>query len=139
VPRNISPELRSLENIFLHDIDSLEHLIDRNLRRRREEVPQARDIISQELEHFFTWYGARTGEPVVAQLQRRAEGIRSSELAAALETFPPETHPHLERLTRTLVRKLLHHPSQRLRRRSLETEHVELIRDLFQLGDDENG
>ena len=135
VPRNVAPEVGGLENVFLHDIDSLKHLIERNLRRRREEVPQVREIIHQELEHFFTWYGARTGEPVVAQIQRRAESIRTAELTAAFDQFPPQTHPQLERLTRSLVRKLLHHPSQRLRRRNLEAEHVELIRDLFQLDD----
>ncbi len=52
---------------------------------------------------------------MVAQLQRQAERIRQQELAEALARFPAETHEDLERLTRSLVRKILHHPSTQLR------------------------
>ena len=53
------------------------------------------------------------------------------------EAFPAETHDHLERLTRSLVRKLLHHPSARLRSaESTEYRRLEAVRDLFKLDQD---
>ena len=140
VPRNIDPKVRSLENVFLHDIDSMEALIARNLERRREEVPRVEKIIEQELGRFHGWHQSLGAEPLVADLQRRAEIIRKGEVEAALERFPPETHRHLEQLTRSLVRKLLHHPSTRLRREQQPVAHLELVRELFQLDprDDED-
>jgi len=59
--------------------------------------------------------------------------------------FPAEAQEELDRLTRSLVRKILHHPSTRLRSvgatRAAGAErdlaHLELARDLFQLGEDE--
>src|SRR5206468_9457406 len=39
VPRNVAAPVGKIGNVFLHDIDSLQHLIARNLEKRREQVP----------------------------------------------------------------------------------------------------
>jgi glutamyl-tRNA reductase len=135
VPRNVEPAAGRIENVFLHTIDSLDHLIQRNLKRRKEEVPRVEEIVEQELEHFRVWYRGLEAEPVIARLQKQAERIRSQELADALSRFPPETHAELERLTRSLVRKILHHPSTQLRggERAHDLSRLHLVRELFQL------
>lgn len=137
VPRNIAPDVRRLENVFLHDVDSLQHLIQRNLKRRREAVPKVREIVEQELGHYYSWFLARRADPVVARLQRRAEGIRQREVGISLAAFPEETHETLHRLTRSIVRKLLHHPSSHLRQLDTEPEHLEWFQELFHLDDEE--
>ncbi len=51
--------------------------------------------------------------------------------------FPEHVHQELEKLTRALVRKLLHHPSRHLRHgSSFEPEKLGLVRDLFRLDDE---
>ncbi len=143
VPRNVEPKAGRLENVFLHAIDSLDHLIQRNLKRRKEEVPKVEEIIEQELEHFRSWVRGLEAEPLIARLQKQAEKIRRQELAVALARFPPETHEELERLTRSLVRKILHHPSTRLRAREGniggmgDLSRLDMVRELFHLDDDE--
>lgn len=139
VPRNVEPTAAKIENLFLHTVDSLEHLIQRNLKLRKEEVPRVQEIVEEELEHFRAWYRGLEAEPVVAQLQKQAERIRQQELAEALSRFPPETHEELERLTRSLVRKILHHPSTQLRgggEAVRDTSRLHLVRELFRLEDD---
>ena len=76
---------------------------------------------------------------MVASLQRQAERLRQQELAAVLSRFPPETHEELDRLTRSLVRKILHHPSTHLRARDAahDVSHLEFVRELFHLDDDD--
>jgi glutamyl-tRNA reductase len=142
VPRNVEPSAVKVENVFLHTIDSLDLLIQRNLKKRREELPRAEEIIEQELTHFRAWFRALGAEPLVARLQKQAERIRRQELADALPRFPAETHADLERLTRSLVRKILHHPSSRLRAQdgiADDLSRLELVRELFHLDDDEIG
>lgn len=142
VPRNVEPAAGKIENLFLHTVDSLEHLIQRNLKRRKEEVPRVQEIVEQELAQLRAWYRNLEAEPVVAQIQKQAERIRQQEVEAALSRFPPETHADLERLTRSLVRKILHHPSAHLRgqqnegsaRRDISRLH--LVRELFHLDED---
>ncbi len=137
VPRNVEPEAGRLENVFLHTLDSLDHLIQRNLKRRKEEVPRVEEIVDQELAYFQAWHRSMQAEPLIALLQKQAERIRRQELAQALADFPEASHEHLDRLTRSLVRKILHHPSNRLRGRGGE-EHLprlDLVRELFRLDD----
>jgi glutamyl-tRNA reductase len=139
VPRNVEPAASRVENVFLHTVDSLDHLIQRNLKRRKEEVPRVDEIIDQELGLFRAWFRGLEAEPLVARLQKQAEKIRRQELAEALVHFPAETHEELERLTRSLVRKILHHPSSRLRAKDGEDlSRLDLVRELFHLDDDEN-
>jgi glutamyl-tRNA reductase len=139
VPRNVEPSAAKIDNLFLHAIDALEHIIQRNLKRRKEEVPRVEEIVEEELDHFRQWFRGLEAEPVVASLQKQAERIRQDEVAAVLAHFPAETHPELERLTRSLVRKILHHPSARLRSRhdAHDLSRLELVRELFHLDDDE--
>ncbi|HVS04297.1 MAG TPA: glutamyl-tRNA reductase [Thermoanaerobaculia bacterium] len=138
VPRNVDPAVGRVENVFLHDLDSLQQLVDRNLARRRAEIPRVQEIVGEELRCFLAWYQGLRAEPMVARLQRQGETIRRRELEAARGRFPPEVHEDLEKLSRALVRKLLHHPSQQLRT-SGDADHlarIELARQLFQLGDE---
>jgi len=143
VPRNVSAEVGRLENVFLHDVDSLQHLVSRNLDRRRAQVPQVEAIVGEELRHFDAWYQGLEAEPLIAELQRRAERIRRQEVDGARDRFPPEAQDELDRLTRSLVRKILHHPSSRLRSGGAGEggdrgrAQLELVRDLFQLGDED--
>ena len=144
VPRNVEPRAGRLENVFLHAIDSLDTLIQRNLKRRKEEVPKVEEIIEQELALFRGWVRGLEAEPLIARLQKQAEKIRRNELEAALARFPQETHEELERLTRSLVRKILHHPSTRLRARDGsavgvgDLSRLDMVRELFHLDDDES-
>lgn len=141
VPRNVEPAAGRIENLFLHTVDSLDHLIQRNLKRRKEEVPRVQEIIEEELGQLRSWYRNLEAEPVVAQLQKQAERVRQQEVAAVLSHFPAETHADLERLTRSLVRKILHHPSTHLRgqqdpRDGRDLSRLHLVRELFRLDED---
>jgi len=139
VPRNVEPAASRVENVFLHTVDSLDNLIQRNLKRRKEEVPRVGEIIDQELGLFRAWFRGLEAEPLIARLQKQAEKIRRQELAEALTRFPAEHHDDLERLTRSLVRKILHHPSNRLRAKDGEDlSRLDLVRELFHLDDDDN-
>lgn len=140
VPRNVEAAAGKIDNVFLHTIDSLDHLIQRNLKRRKEEVPRAEEIVDEELGHFRAWYRGLEAEPLVARLQKQAEKIRRRELAHALSQFPVETHADLDRLTRSLVRKILHHPSNHLRNHggTEDLPRLDLVRELFHLDDDDD-
>lgn len=139
VPRNVEAAAAKLENLFLQDLDSLQSLVDRNLDRRRREVPRVEGIVTEELQRFDQWQRAREAQPLVARLHRRAEEIRRREVASIQDRFPSELHDDLERMTRSLVRKILHHPSHQLRRGPHEEgrARLDLVRQLFQLEEEE--
>ncbi|MEE2778750.1 MAG: glutamyl-tRNA reductase [Acidobacteriota bacterium] len=140
VPRDVEPSVGEFGNVFLHDVDSLKQLIEHNLKRRREEVAGVEAIVDEELERFAVWFGGLEAAPVVAQLHRRAEEIRQREISKHRSLFPDTTHDQLDVLTRSIVRKILHHPSAQLRE-SAEQEnlrHLAALKDLFRLDDNES-
>jgi len=140
VPRNVEEAAGRLPNLFLHSIDSLETLIERNLRKRRAEVPRVEEIVHHELDRFADWYRSLEAEPLVARLQKKAEGIRRREMEQAMRRFPEEVHDDLDRFTRSLVRKILHNPSTRLRATTGGSQaglhRLDLARELFDLDED---
>lgn len=138
VPRNIDPLAGQLENLFLQDIDSLENLIHQNLRRRREEVPRVQEILERELRRFQDWQRSLAAEPLIADLQRWAEGVRRQEVDAVRERLPEGADVDVDALTRSLVRKLLHHPSIELRK-GADEQGLTWARRLFRLGTPEAG
>lgn len=134
VPRNVEPGAGTIDNLFLQDIDSLENLIARNLKRRRDEVTKVHEILEHEHELFISWCRSLAAEPLVTSLQRQAEQARQQALDEARQRFPSETHAELDQLTRILVRKLLHHPSLYLRRGQHHDQRtLDMVRELFKL------
>ncbi|MEM6456895.1 MAG: glutamyl-tRNA reductase [Acidobacteriota bacterium] len=133
VPRNVDPAAGTLRDLFLHDVDTLDHLIQRNLTRRRAEMPKVQTLIDDELARVEARCRRDAGHaPVAAALQRNAERIRQQVIDAARHRFPDDTHDDLERLTRALVRKLLHHPTRQLRQHD-DPAIGDLVQDLFDL------
>ena len=100
------------------DLDDLHDWADRGLARRAAETHRVDTIVAEELEHFMLESAARQAAPLVAQLHERAEEIRTAELgrfASRLSPLTEDERDTVEALTRTIVAKLLHQPSVRLR------------------------
>jgi glutamyl-tRNA reductase len=140
VPRDVEAASGELGNVFLHDVDSLEQLIERTLKRRRDQVPEVSQIVEEELERLRVWFDGLEVEPVVAQLHRRAEDIRAAEITARRHRFPVHLHEELESLTRSIVRKILHHPSAQLRdgAETASLHHLAALKDLFRLDEEDD-
>ncbi len=143
VPRNIDPESNKIENVFLHDIDTLQLIVDKNLEKRREELPKVERIIAEELERFLQWQHALQANPTIERLQSMAEEIRQQEVHRHQNRFRPEERETLEILTKRIVNKLLHGPISNLRNgqghQDEETMSLILaVRKLFGLSRREN-
>ncbi|MFL5853198.1 MAG: glutamyl-tRNA reductase, partial [Solirubrobacteraceae bacterium] len=88
-----------------------------------------------ELARFRAWRSALAVTPTVASLHAHAEQIRRAELARATRGLDAAQLRSLDALTRSLVTKLLHEPTLRLRETG-SLQHAESIRHLFALDDD---
>lgn len=139
VPRNIDPEANGIDNVFLHDIDALNHIIDTNLARRRAELPKVHRIVLDEITEFSTWANSLQVSPTIQQLRDQFETIRASEVEKHRHHFTPEKQEEIELLTRRIVNKILHTPMVNLKNGeggegTDETRHkIYLIRHLFGL------
>ena len=137
VPRDIDAHVSTLRGALLYDIDDLERAIEQGLGGRRRDVSCAERIVEGELARFRAWQSALAVTPTVASLHAHAEQIRRAELARATRGLDAAQLRSLDALTRSLVTKLLHEPTLRLRETG-SLQHAESIRYLFAL-DDEGG
>src|SRR5262249_10985013 len=80
VPRDVDPEVGSLDQVFLYNIDDLQSIVKENLTRRSTEVERAESIVREEVTRFATWMQSREVLPTVIALRERFEAIRVAEL-----------------------------------------------------------
>jgi glutamyl-tRNA reductase len=145
VPRDVEAATESLPDVTLYDIDDLEQVAEANLNGRHREAERAGGIIREELSHFRKWHRAAATAPAVRALWARAEAIRQSELAEIEQrsgSLSPEARRQLDAVTRSLVKKLFHEPTLRLRaldNRDDGLRHLESLRYLFGLAEAQVG
>jgi glutamyl-tRNA reductase len=145
VPRNIAPTAGSVPGIHLYNVDHLQECLDAALEARQHEVPQVETIIVEEMAHLDRELRALTVRPLIVDMRQQAEAIRQRELERTLrflgEELDPETLKHIHHLSRSLVNKLLHEPTLRLREKASNGQAIQYetaIRDLFDLNTTEN-
>ncbi|MGE5498625.1 MAG: glutamyl-tRNA reductase [Syntrophothermus sp.] len=142
VPRDIDPKVRSLDNVFYHDIDSLKIIVDQNVKKRQGEVPRVQSIIMEELVSLFGWYNSLEVTPTIKLLRQSFEDIRAEEIERIRNKFSSEDIEKIEMVTKRIVNKILHHPTTELKKVSENGSgsqeaiiRVNVLRSLFGLED----
>jgi glutamyl-tRNA reductase len=142
VPRDVEPAVRAVPGVRVFDLDDLQRRLQENRTSREREIPAVEAIIEEELQYFEEWRHGAELRPLLAAWHQRSEAIRQRELGRALRRLQgvsPEVHRQLEAFSRSLVSKLLHEPTRRLREETDPSRcdaYVRATRDLFGLDDD---
>ncbi|HEX6492384.1 MAG TPA: glutamyl-tRNA reductase [Candidatus Dormibacteraeota bacterium] len=139
VPRDVEPAAAGVPGVALVDLDVLGRRVESNLERRRAELPAADRIVEHELARTIAVVGERDAAgPTIAALGRQAEALRRREVertAAKLGWADEESRRHLDALTRSLVRKLLHAPISHIRENVDDPGVALSLREAFALDD----
>lgn len=141
VPRDIDPAVNDLDNVYLYDIDDLQHVVAENLKARQWEVVLAETILACEVEQVLRWLAELDAILAVIRLRRKAEAIRNHELArlfAKLGHLSEADRVALEVMASAIVNKLLHTPIVRVKQESYSkggTHYLQALRELFGLED----
>jgi glutamyl-tRNA reductase len=139
VPADVERGAGDISGVRLFDVDDLRAGLDEAMSSRLREVPHVEAIVEEEVERFRRRYLELEVEPLVAALRLQAEEVREREVERALRELgdvDPTTAERIEHLSRTLVKKLLHEPTVRLRERAGtgdSDEIAEAVRELFGL------
>jgi len=139
VPRDVDARIAELDNVFLYNIDDLDRLVERNLERRRQEIPRAEAIVEDELREFVAWQSSLQAAPAIKLLTEFLEGLRQAHVERYAGKFSEADREQLRRFAQTLGNQFLHKPLEYLRQMSengatgetLAT--VELVKRLFGL------
>ena len=138
VPRDIDASCGELRGVSLYDIDDLQAVVARNRKVRQGEARKAEGIIEEEIQQFAAWLGSLEVLPTLTALRVHATEIASqvvSENAGKWETLSERDRERVDAIARTIVTRLLHGPTARLKELRDDRVHARMamIRDLFGL------
>jgi len=134
VPRDIDPMVRQIKGVSLHDIGDLEAVIQDNLKEREKELDKATAIIDSETTRFVSWWDSLQVAPMINMMRQRAETVRRAELEktlAKLKTISDADREAIDVMTRSIVNKMLHHPTMALKEASSDQDRLDVMRCLF--------
>jgi glutamyl-tRNA reductase len=142
VPRDIDAACGDIGGISLYDIDDLEAVVARNRKVRQAEARKAEGIVEEEIQHFATWLGSLEVLPTLAALRTRSTEIAEQvvrENSGKWESVSPRDLERIEAVARTVVQRLLHEPTVRMKEFRDDRVHarMQLVRELFGLDDED--
>ncbi|KQM71209.1 glutamyl-tRNA reductase [Xylophilus sp. Leaf220] len=114
VPRDIEPEVKALEDVYLYTVDDLASVVQTAQASRQAAVAQAETIIDAGVLSFMHWMDQRDpvhgAVPLIRQLHAQADAWRSAEIARARKLLArgDDVDTVLEALSRGLTQKMLH-------------------------------
>ncbi|MGA8353556.1 MAG: glutamyl-tRNA reductase [Solirubrobacteraceae bacterium] len=140
VPRDVDPRCAQIDGVILYDIDDLQAVIARNLGARAEILPQAEEIVEEEIRRFARWLGHQDALPTVSALHEQADSLVAQILAensGRWESASERDLARVEAIAKAVANRLLHEPTLRLRSLSERRSHagLQLVRELFGLDD----
>jgi len=134
VPRNVDAGVSGVNGVELIDIDGVGRTIGA---ASAQAVDAAESIVRSAVDRTMAIIGVReTSAPSIRELLDRAERLRLQELGRTLSRLPsvdPESRARIERMTESLVAKLLHPPISHLREVADDPAAVVRLRDAFDL------
>jgi len=139
MPRDVDPQVGSISAVRLFDMDALSEQLENNLAQRESEIPHVKAILAEELVDFMDYLATLDVVPLIVQMRKQANSIRRAEIEKALRRIPdlpPEAHPYIDALTKSIVNKILHNPTVRLREEACgpnALEYADIARGLFGL------
>ena len=139
VPRDIDPEVGKIPGVHLFDMDTLADDLEYSIAQRVAEIPQVKEILAEELLCFLDYIETLNVVPIIIEIRRQADAIRQAELEKTIRRIPdlPEdTQERIDALTKSIVNKILHSPTARLREEANgpnAVDFADIARGLFGL------
>ncbi|WP_159466918.1 glutamyl-tRNA reductase [Dyadobacter sp. 3J3] len=136
VPRSVSPEVEEIPGVMLYSIDSIRSRADEALTRRLESVPQVREIIGEAVLEFNDWSKEMIVSPTIQKLKGALEQIRKEELTRFTKNLSDSELEKVERITTSMMQKILKLPVLQLKaacKRGEAETLIDVLNDLFNL------
>jgi glutamyl-tRNA reductase len=139
VPRDVDDAVGEIPGITLFDMDDLQTDVDRNLSVRRSESAKAETVVAQEVEKFERWMTTLEVIPTIAELRSRAETIAEQvvrENVGKFEDLSDADRARMEAMAGSIVSRMLHEPTLKLKKSSGEDSayvYIQALRELFGL------
>ena len=135
VPRSMDADLEGIPGISLYNVDQLTERTQKARELREKAIPDALNIIEEELTSFFSWKNEMGVSPTIQRLKVALDQIRKEELARHKKLSEKEIEL-LEVVTKSMIQKVIKLPVLNLKaacKRGEAETLVGVLNDLFNL------
>ncbi len=136
VPRDIEPEVNTIDNIYLFSIDDLQTVANDNLGERLEAADKAKTIAQQSVIHWNLQQSQRYRENIIKLYREQALSIRDEMVQKSLKQLTNEdSEVIIKRLAQQLTNKLIHPTTDGLKQigNDLSLDEITRIKSLLGL------
>lgn len=129
VPRDIEPEVGSLNDVYLYTVDHLQEAIQENVRARQDAARDAAELIRDALVQHQRSRREQRAVDLLKDYRQAQNDVANAELLKAMALLEKGVDPAevLHRFQHSLVNKWLHGPSVRLRLMAAEGRAEALV------------
>jgi glutamyl-tRNA reductase len=137
VPRDLEAGIDELDDVYLYTIDDLDKVIVEGQSNREAAAIDADRILVDEMQRYLSIERGKQVAPIITALRDQADALRHEVLEQARRRLAKGADPDevLEFVTASLLKKILHQPSVRLREAGEQSDQafIDTIRELFGL------
>ncbi len=137
VPRDLEAGIDELDDVYLYTIDDLDKVILEGQSNREAAPVDANRILDDETQRYLSIERSKEVAPIITALRDHGDALRHEVLEQARRRMAKgaDQDEVLEFVTSSLLKKILHQPSVRLRKAGEDSDQafIEAIRELFGL------
>lgn len=134
IPKNVSDDVKELENVTLIHLDQLSKMTDATLKRRQGYLPQAESIINEITGEFDAWLQTRKFAPTIKALRNRLQEVQATEIDNVRKKTPDFSEASATAMSDKIIQKITNQFAHHLRHANGSTEEsIALINAIFQL------
>ena len=136
VPRSIEASIEEVNGALLYNIDDIQSRADEALQRRLSSIPKVENLVNEAIEDFEDWSKDMSVSPTINKLKNALEEIRKEEIAWYLKGISGDDAIMVEKLTKSIMQKVIKLPVLQLKaacRRGEEETLIDVLNDLFDL------
>lgn len=136
VPRSIEEQIEEVPGMVLYNIDQIQNKAGEALQRRLEAIPAVEAIIADASQNLEEWAQEMEVSPVIQKLKNALESIRQEELARYLKNASEPEAKRIDKLTKSMMQKVIKLPVLQLKaacKRGEAETLIDVLNDLFNL------
>jgi glutamyl-tRNA reductase len=134
IPKNVADDVMELENVTVVHLDQLSQITDDTLERRKQFIPQAREIIAEVEGDFNKWLETRKFAPTIKALKNKLGTMKDEELDYQSRKISNFNQEQAEIISNRIIQKIMNQFANHLKDDSnTACESLELIQKVFQL------
>ncbi|KRG10380.1 glutamyl-tRNA reductase [Staphylococcus sp. NAM3COL9] len=139
VPRDIEPNINTIQDVFNYDVDDLKGLVDANLRERQLAANDIMQRIPGEIVAHNEWVSMLGVVPVIRALREKAMNIQEETMDSIDRKLPALTERErkiISKHTKSIINQMLKDPIKQAKELSNDrnsNEKLELFQNIFDI------